>query len=135
MNSKPLLHSHARAAHAPRGESVEELLAKIRAHRAKVGIIGLGYVGLPLSRCFAAKGFPVLGFDVDQAKIERLKRGESYIGHISAQVIADMVQQGFEATACFERLSEADAVLICVPTPLTEAREPDLQYVENSARA
>ena len=113
----------------------EQLLRKVHARQARVGIIGLGYVGLPLARCFADRGFPVLGFDVDAAKVAKLGRGESYIGHIPAPVIREMTRQGFEATDQFARLAEADAVIICVPTPLTEAREPDLQYVVNSARA
>jgi UDP-N-acetyl-D-glucosamine dehydrogenase len=113
----------------------EGLLAKIRSHEAHIGIIGLGYVGLPLARSFSAKGFPVLGFDVDSAKVLRLLGGQSYIGHISADVIREMREKGFEATDQFERLCEVDAVLICVPTPLTEAREPDLQFVTKSAEA
>ena len=113
--------------HAPR-RATAELLRNIRDRRAKVGIIGLGYVGLPLARCFAAGGFSVLGFDVDRVKIDKLQRGESYIGHISPRIVAEMRGQGFEATDRFERLTEPDAILICVPTPLTDAREPDLQY-------
>jgi UDP-N-acetyl-D-glucosamine dehydrogenase len=101
----------------------------------RVGIIGLGYVGLPLARVFSAKGFPVLGFDVDAAKVAKLQRGESYIGHIPADTIREMRARHFEATSDFSRLAEADAVLICVPTPLTAAREPDLSYVVNSAKA
>ena len=120
--------------HAPR-RATAELLRNIRDRRAKVGIIGLGYVGLPLARCFAAGGFSVLGFDVDRVKIDKLQRGESYIGHIPPRVVAEMRGHGFEATDRFERLTEPDAILICVPTPLTDAREPDLQYVEGSARA
>jgi UDP-N-acetyl-D-glucosamine dehydrogenase len=112
-----------------------QLLQHILKRQAKVGIIGLGYVGLPLARCFASKGFPVLGFDIDSAKVARLARGESYIGHIPATVIKEMRRAGFEATDRFERLAEADAILICVPTPLTEAREPDLRYVVQSAEA
>ncbi len=111
------------------------LLDRIHKRQTKVGIIGLGYVGLPLARCFADKGFSVLGFDIDAAKVARLMRGESYIGHIPAAVIKGMRQAGFEATNRFERLAEADAILICVPTPLTEAREPDLQFVVQSAEA
>jgi UDP-N-acetyl-D-glucosamine dehydrogenase len=101
----------------------------------KVGIIGLGYVGLPLAQAFSKAGFPVLGFDTDPAKVERLARGESYIGHIADATIRAMVASGFEATDRFERLGEADAVVICVPTPLTEARDPDLGYVVASARS
>jgi UDP-N-acetyl-D-glucosamine dehydrogenase len=113
----------------------EDLLERIRARRARVGIIGLGYVGLPLARAFASSGFPVLGFDIDPAKVERLHRGESYLRHIPASGVREMLDQGFEATSRFNRLSEPDAVLVCVPTPLTDAREPDLSYVVNSTRS
>jgi len=111
------------------------LQAKIRDKTARVGIIGLGYVGLPLARTFATDGFRVLGFDVDSSKVVRLERGESYIGHVSAPVVRAMREAGFEATDRFERLGEPDAILICVPTPLTEAREPDLSYIINSTKA
>jgi UDP-N-acetyl-D-glucosamine dehydrogenase len=100
-----------------------------------VGIIGLGYVGLPLALAFSRNGFRVLGFDLDRAKVERLNRGESYIGHISTEAVGAMRASRFEATTTFERLDEPDAILICVPTPLTEARDPDLSYVVNSTRA
>jgi UDP-N-acetyl-D-glucosamine dehydrogenase len=95
----------------------------------------MGYVGLPLAHAFTAKGIGVLGFDVDAAKVTKLQRGESYIGHIPDEVIREMRAKGFEATDHFNRLDEPDAVIICVPTPLTEAREPDLTYVINSAKA
>lgn len=111
------------------------LLDRIRARTSTVGIIGLGYVGLPLAQAFARAGFPTLGFDIDPVKVEALHAGRSYLKHIPAERVADMLKQGFRATADFARLVEADAVLICVPTPLTEAREPDLSYVENTARA
>jgi UDP-N-acetyl-D-mannosaminuronate dehydrogenase len=111
------------------------LAAKIRDHTALLGIIGLGYVGLPLARTFSVKGFPVLGLDIDPTKIEKLKRGESYIGHIPAAIIKEMCGQRFDATTDFKRLSEPDVIIICVPTPLTEAREPDLKYIVNSAQA
>ncbi|OJW05724.1 MAG: UDP-N-acetyl-D-glucosamine dehydrogenase [Planctomycetales bacterium 71-10] len=111
------------------------LAAKIRAGDVKVGVIGLGYVGLPLARAFVERGVPVLGFDVDAAKIDRLHQGRSYIGHIGSDVIRSMLERGFEATADFDRLGEPDAVLICVPTPLTDSRDPDLAYVVQSARA
>src|SRR5437667_613633 len=113
----------------------EPLLQKIRDRKALVGIIGLGYVGLPLARAFGVASFRVLGFDVDQAKVTRLERGESYIGHITAQTIQQMRQNGFAATADFGRLDEPDAILICVPTPLTEAREPDMTYIVGAARS
>jgi UDP-N-acetyl-D-glucosamine dehydrogenase len=112
------------------------LLQKINSGQALVGIIGLGYVGLPLARAFAAKGIGVLGFDVDPTKVIKLQRGESYIGHIPDATIREMRERRlFEATDRFLRLDEPDAIIICVPTPLTETREPDLTYVVNSARA
>jgi UDP-N-acetyl-D-glucosamine dehydrogenase len=111
------------------------LLTKIKQRSARVGIIGLGYVGLPLARAFSAKGFKVLGFDIDAEKINKLHRGVSYIGHISSQTLVAMREQGFESTSDFGRLEESDAIIICVPTPLTEAREPNLTYVINSAEA
>ncbi len=111
------------------------LMGKLTARNARVGIIGLGYVGLPLARTFAAAGFPVLGFDIDPDKVTKLHAGKSYLKHIPDADVQGMLKQGFGATADFRRLAEADAVLICVPTPLTEAREPDLTYVVNSAKA
>lgn len=108
---------------------------QINRQQTLVGIIGLGYVGLPLAQAFTAGGYRVLGFDIDARKVEKLDQGESYIGHISSAIIATMKKQGFSATADFNRLKEADAILICVPTPLTAAREPDLTYVEKSTEA
>lgn len=113
----------------------EGLRTKIEQKTCCVGVIGLGYVGLPLARAFAGVGFPVLGFDIDSSKISRLRRRESYINHISARTIEEMFERRFEATDCFKRLAEADAIVICVPTPLTDTREPDLTYVVNSTRA
>jgi UDP-N-acetyl-D-glucosamine dehydrogenase len=111
------------------------LLGKIKDRKARVGIIGLGYVGLPLARAFALGGYPVLGFDVDPVKVEKLGRGESYIGHLGEAVVREMRVKGFQATADFKRLDEPDAIIICVPTPLTDAREPDLSYIVKSAEA
>jgi UDP-N-acetyl-D-glucosamine dehydrogenase len=111
------------------------LLAAIGSRECRVGIIGLGYVGLPLARAFADAGYRVLGFDTDPSKVERLAKGQSYIGHISDQSVASMAANGFEATDRFDRLGEPDAIIICVPTPLTEARDPALGYVIASARA
>lgn len=101
-----------------------------------VGVIGLGYVGLPLARTFFDAGFTVTGFDVDRAKVRMLSRGQSYIGHITNETVGSMVKTGrFKATADFRRLGEPDAVLICVPTPLTPTREPDLSYVQGTAQS
>ncbi len=101
----------------------------------RVGVIGLGYVGLPLGLAFADGGFPVLGFDVDEAKVEALSAGRSYIEHLDGEQLARNLGSGrFEATSDFDRLVEADALLICVPTPLDRHREPDLSYVEETVR-
>lgn len=116
--------------------SLYELEQKIDDGSLLLGIIGLGYVGLPLSLTFLRKGVRVLGFDLDPFKIEKIAQGESYIKHIPSDEIAKFVsQQSFSATADFARLHEPDVLLICVPTPLTKNREPDLQYVEATARA
>ncbi len=102
----------------------------------KIGIIGCGYVGLPLALRFCDVGQRVTGFDLDQSKIEKLNAGQTYIQHIPAEKIREHVQaKRFDATTDFPRLRDMDAVLICVPTPLDERREPDLTYVEQTARA
>jgi len=101
----------------------------------KIGVIGLGYVGLPLIREFIGNGLAVIGFDVDKEKVEKLKRGESYIKHIASETIADWLTVArFDATTDFARLSEVESILICVPTPLSEHREPDLSYVIATAK-
>ncbi len=112
-----------------------DLLARVRTKTAAVGIIGLGYVGLPLARAFARAGFRVLGFDIDSHKVDKLNAGRSYIKQIPDATIEEMRANRFEATDRFDRLGEADCVLICVPTPLTDAREPDLSFVVNSTHA
>ncbi len=102
----------------------------------KVGIIGCGYVGLPLGLRFAEAGHRVIGFDTDPHKIELLNKGQSYIGHIPAMKIQQHVRAKlFSATNDFSRLAEMDAIVICVPTPLDQRREPDLSYVEETARS
>ena len=112
-----------------------ELLAKIESRDATVGIVGLGYVGLPLALEFSAGGFNVIGFDVDDAKVRQLKSGESYIRHIDqARIAATFAGNGNgDATTDFARITECDAILICVPTPLTRHREPELRYIVNTA--
>src|SRR6195256_5792416 len=102
----------------------------------RVGIIGCGYVGLPLGLRFAEAGHRVTGFDTDPAKVEKLNRGQTYIQHIPQSKIQQFVQsKHFGATADFSRLAEMDAILICVPTPLDQRREPDLSYVEQTAES
>jgi len=116
-------------------EHLKSLGQKIHDHRATVGIIGLGYVGLPLAMAFVERGIPVIGFDVDPEKPARLARGESYIKHLGPERVLAMTRSGkFEATTDFGRLGEADVILICVPTPLTPQREPDMTYVISSTR-
>src|SRR5262249_47719968 len=113
----------------------EDLLARIQLRTARVGVVGLGYVGLPLAETFASGGFPVVGFDIDADKVEKLAAGESYIGHICSERIAELVASGrFQATTAPDCFEEDDAIIICVPTPLTESREPDLSYIVSTAR-
>ncbi len=108
---------------------LEQLTARLSERTALIGIIGLGYVGLPLTLRYAEAGFRVLGIDIDGNKVECLNRGDSYINHISAADIAHARSQGFEATTDFTRAGEPDALIICVPTPLNPYREPDLSFV------
>jgi UDP-N-acetyl-D-glucosamine dehydrogenase len=108
------------------------LEGRIRSKKAVVGVIGLGYVGLPLARLFATKGFRTLGFDIDDAKVEKLRRGESYIKSVDAATLKK-IKPRFEATSDFSRLPEADAVIICVPTPLHEDGRPDLSFIKSTA--
>lgn len=103
---------------------------------ARIGIIGLGYVGLPLISAFTNAGFQCLGFDVDEEKVRMLRSGRSYIRHISSAQVSDWISRGvLDPTSDMRRLSEADALLICVPTPLNASRDPDLRYIERTAEA
>ena len=106
------------------------LLEKLRNRQALIGIVGLGYVGLPLSLTYAEVGYQVLGFDINQDQVDALNQGRSYIEHIDSNRIEMLRQnQRFEASTDFSRSSEADALIICVPTPLNQYREPDLSYI------
>lgn len=112
----------------------DELMQKITSKKALVGVMGLGYVGLPLVREFTHAGFRVIGFDVDEAKVRMLKAGETYIRHLPSAHFKKLIdQKQFEPTTDMGRLGEADAILICVPTPLNKMREPDMTYVELTA--
>jgi len=103
---------------------------------AAIGVIGLGYVGLPLISAFTNAGFRCLGYDVDESKVSALNAGESYIQHISSEQVRDWNVRGvLESTADMTRLSESDVLMICVPTPLNESRDPDLKYVSGTAKA
>ena len=109
---------------------MRDLLDKIKQKEATVGIIGLGYVGLPLLIRFAEAGFPMIGFDIDSRKIDALLHGKSYIKHIPIDPVnAFLARKQLDVTIGFERLREADCIIICVPTPLTDKMEPDLRYV------
>jgi UDP-N-acetyl-D-glucosamine dehydrogenase len=111
-------------------ENAERLSRAIEAKEARIGVIGLGYVGLPLALAFTGRGFQVLGFDVDGRKVDQLNRGISYIPHMDAQRIRDGVDTGrLAATGDFDRLTEVDAIVICVPTPLDVHHEPDMTYI------
>ncbi len=113
----------------------EDILNRVDNCQAQIGIIGLGYVGLPLVMAFADAGFHVIGFDIDQRKVDTLLRGQSYIRHINASRISELINGGqFEPTSDYNRLVEVDAMLICVPTPLTENREPDMSYIESTTK-
>ncbi len=105
------------------------LIQRFTSRQAVIGIVGLGYVGLPLMLRFQSAGFRVLGIDIDQNKVDKLSSGKTYIEHISSEKIREALQRGFEATTNFSRAAEADALIICVPTPLNKNREPDLSYV------
>lgn len=114
-----------------------QLNEQIKSRQMKVGIIGLGYVGLPLALEFTKADFQVLGFDVDPKKCEALKIGETYIRHISSDALKKAFQNNgpAEATIDFSRVQECGALIICVPTPLTKYREPDLTYIEKTAQS
>ncbi len=111
---------------------MDRLIRKLEDHSAIIGIIGLGYVGLPLMLRYSEVGLKVIGFDVDNEKIKTLQSGESYIEHIPSSSIKAAVGNGFVATSDFSRAKDVDALLICVPTPLNKYREPDLSFVTNT---
>ncbi|MEQ9007146.1 MAG: nucleotide sugar dehydrogenase, partial [Ekhidna sp.] len=114
---------------------IQQLEDKIDRHDAVIGILGLGYVGLPLLLTFAEAGFRVIGFDIDKEKIDKLSNKTSYIGHIPSERIAAVSNNIFQATTNFELASQADVLIICVPTPLNKNREPDLNYVTGTMRS
>ena len=115
--------------------TVASQLNRYQTREAKIGIIGLGYVGLPLSLLLSAAGFKVTGFDIDERKVRDLQAGRSYILRIGAEEIGEAREQGFTATSSFADLATQDAIILCVPTPLTTHREPDLSYIEKTGEA
>ena len=112
-----------------------ELVDRLKRGGATIGIVGLGYVGLPLLLRYAEVGYRVLGFDIDAAKVEALNAGRSYIERIPAERVQAARSGGFEATTDFRRATQADALILCVPTPLDRHREPDLSFVLDTTRA
>lgn len=116
--------------------TLPEFIESIKQRKFTVGIVGLGYVGLPLALEFCGKNFKVIGFDLDTEKVESLNRGESYIKHISSGRIQAFHDSGhFEATTDYSKIGDTNAILICVPTPLTRHREPDLSYINHTAES
>jgi UDP-N-acetyl-D-glucosamine dehydrogenase len=119
----------------PLSKLCTKLFQTIENYTARVGIIGLGYVGLPLADAIAAAGYTVFGFDIDKEKIDKLKGGESYIGHISRERIVELMRTNrFDATSDPSCFANVDVIIICVPTPLNDYREPDLSYIESTGR-
>jgi UDP-N-acetyl-D-glucosamine dehydrogenase len=116
-------------------ETLTELQTRIASRTARVGIVGMGYVGLPLALLFSEQGFPVTGFDIDPAKVSTLNGGGSYIVRISGTEIQSARKRGFSATTDYAAIAQMDAVMICVPTPLNEFHEPDLSYITGTACA
>ncbi|MFM2151774.1 MAG: hypothetical protein RL199_209 [Pseudomonadota bacterium] len=113
-----------------------KLLQRLRQRDARIGVLGLGYVGLPLSMAFHEAGYAIVGLDVDATKVESLRAGRSYIRHIPASEVALLANSPrFSATTSYAVASECDALVICVPTPLTRMREPDLTFIESTCTA
>jgi UDP-N-acetyl-D-glucosamine dehydrogenase len=115
--------------------SVEQLKSKIQQRKARVGIIGMGYVGLPLALLYSEQKFQVTGFDIDQRKVDTLAKGGSYIYRITTDEIQAAKAQGFTATSDYAQITEMDAVIICVPTPLNEYHEPDLSFITDTTHS
>ena len=113
----------------------ETLLQKIEDKSAVVSIVGLGYVGLPLALRFTEKGFNVMGFDIDQSKIDHIESGTSYINYIRNDAITAAVNDGLNVTTDFQKISDVDVIIICVPTPLSDNKEPDLSYIKSTLQS
>lgn len=111
---------------------MNEVITSLKNKTSKIGIVGLGYVGLPLMLRYQEEGYKVIGFDIDEFKVSKLMKGESYIEHIHPDKIKWAVSEGFQATLDFGRIKEVDAIILCVPTPLNKYREPDLSFVLNT---
>src|SRR5258706_13439889 len=107
----------------------DQLIQKLNKKTASIGVVGLGYVGLPLSLTYSEKGYNTVGFDIDEKKVRHLNAGETYIEHIREKKIQEALKQGFQATTDMSLASHMDALIMCVPTPLDRHREPDMAYI------
>lgn len=123
------------ATYSPADASIDQLKTKIKQRQARVGIIGLGYVGLPLALLYSEKKFSVTGFDIDTRKVETLAKGGSYIYRIAGEEIQAAQANGFTATSDYSQLTKMDAIIICVPTPLNEYHEPDLSFITSTTHS
>ena len=113
--------------------SYKKLLNTLKSKKAYIGIIGMGYVGLPLAIAYAESGFKVLGIDIDKNKINKINNSTSYINHISSKKLKTLVNSDFlKATENFNKVKELDAIIICLPTPLNKYREPDLSFIRST---
>src|SRR5450432_2703571 len=115
--------------------TLDQLKNKIQLRQARVGVIGLGYVGLPLALLYSSQKFQVTGFDIDSRKVDTLARGGSYIYRITAEEIQAAKANGFSATSDYSKIAEMDAIIICVPTPLNEYHEPDLSFITGTTHS
>jgi UDP-N-acetyl-D-glucosamine dehydrogenase len=122
-------------AHSAADTTFDQFMSKIQQRQARVGIIGLGYVGLPLALLYSEQKFPVTGFDIDARKVETVNRGGSYIYRITTGEIEAARDQGFSATSDYSQLSAMDAIIICVPTPLDDHHEPDLSFITDTTHS
>src|SRR4051812_33097858 len=120
---------------APTASFASEFKNKVDSRTVRVAVIGLGYVGLPLALLYTEQKIRVTGFDIDERKVSTLTAGGSYIYRILATEIQEARAKGFEATSDYKRISEMDAIIICVPTPLNEYHEPDLSYITKTGEA
>ena len=121
--------------HSVADTAIDQLKTRIQQRQARVGIIGLGYVGLPLALLYSEQKFPVTGFDIDQRKVDTIAKGGSYIYRITSEEIQSAKAQGFTATSDYAQITAMDAIIICVPTPLDEYHEPDLSFITNTTHA
>src|SRR5574341_2060908 len=129
------MHEPSRKPHFSGSPLAKALAARFRSRDATVGVIGLGYVGLPLVCRFSEAGFRTIGFDIDADKVASLKAGQTYLSTVAGEKLRSALKRGFQPTTDYARAADADALIICVPTPLTASREPDLQYVTGTLDA